>query len=608
MTTNRKIQVGSLEFDEIKASLKEFLKGQSQFSDYDFEGSNMSILLDILTANTYYNNIYTNMAINETFLDTASKRSSVVSRAKELGYTPRSYTCAKTTANFVVTNADVTVPYITLPKYSTFSGIKDSVKYTFYTTQDYTAGIDTTDPSVYKFSNVEIIEGSPIINRFVYSSVDNATTFILPNPNIDTETLTVRVQEPPSTLYETYLPVSNFADVDENSKVYYLGEKENGEYELSFGDGILGKALVNGNIITTNYMVSNGSGANGISNITYTGPSLGTGTIENLTITSAVYGGREAETTEEIRYNAPNFYASQNRIVTALDYETFILNRVSSIKAVSVWGGETMVPPVYGKVYISAQTTSGKTLTYQEQQDIITDYINPYKMVTIIPEFINPEYINVELNVVAYYDPTLTAKSAGDLITSITSTMLYMNVTELQQFNRILRGSYVSRKVEEVDPCITSCVPRMKMHRTVTPIYNVATNYDINIGNPFEAGSIISTPFFIDNFGNVCYIDDDSQGNLLLYTLINGVRYDLRNTGTVDYEHGRMVINNLNIVRLSTGSFVFTINPSSSDIVSMNNQIVQLDVAKLAVSLVVDETNNGRIYKGNRYEFTPIKI
>jgi len=589
MTTNRKIQVGSLEFDEIKANLKEFLKGQSQFSDYNFEGSNMSILLDVLAMNTYYNNVYSNMALNEAFLDTASKRASVVSRALELGYVPRSYRCARTSVDFIVSNGDVGVPYITLPKYSTFSGMKDSVKYTFYTTDDYTASLFTEEDQdlIYKFEN---------------------TSFVLPNVNIDIETLTIRVQSAPSSAYDTYQPISSFPTLDNNSLVYFMREIQTGEYEISFGDGIIGKELSDGQVITASYMVSSGEGPNGITNITYTGPSLNSGTVENLTITAPISGGRLPETIEEIRFNAPNFYAAQNRVVTALDYETLILNKVPSIKAVSVWGGETNYPPEYGKVFISAQTVTGKTLTYQQQQDIITDHINPYKMLTIIPEFINPEYIDVELNIVAYYDPTLTTKSSADIITAITSEMLYMNSTELQKFNRILRGSVVSRRCEEVDISVTSCVPRMKMYRTVTPVYNVNTSYTVNIGNPFTVKTIASSAFFISGFGNVCYIDDDGLGHLTLFTIINGVRYDLRNTGTVDYNKGILVINNLNIVRLVTGSFYFGITPSSSDIISTNNQIVQLDISRLKVSTVVDETVNGRIYKGNKYQFTPSKI
>lgn len=600
--SNKRIKVGSLEFDEIKQNLKEFFKGQEQFSDYDFEGSNLSILLDVLAYNTYYNNVYTNMAVNESFLDSASKRSSVVSRATELGYVPRSAICARTKVNFVLAGAVETGQFLTIPRLTPFTGTKNGIKYTFYTAAAVTAARNADFN--FEFTDVAIWEGMNVTNRFVYT---DANSFIIPNKNVDLTTMTVRVQTT-NTLYDTYTSVTTLSDVTGTSKVYFLREVEGGYYELSFGDDIIGKKLANGNIINIDYFISSGEGPNGITNIAYAGQNISGGSIENLIIQSPINGGREPESIEEIRFNAPNFYATQNRIVTALDYETLILNKVPSIEAVSVWGGENNYPPIYGKVFISAKTLTGKNLTYTEQQDIISSVIEPYKMVSVIPEFVQPEYIDVELDLVAYYDQSMTSRTPEDIKTAITSELLYFNNNELQKFNRIMRQSVVSRLVEEVDSAIISCVPRMKMYRSLTPIYYVDTTYFINIGNPFTPKTIASTAFYISNFTNACYIDDDGLGNLTLYSLINGIRYDLRNTGSVDYDNGTMTINNLNIVRLSGGVFKLSITPKSSDIISIFNQIVQLDVAKLKVSLIADETTNGRILKGNKFQFTSSSI
>jgi len=601
--TTRKIQVGSLEFDEIKQNLKDFLKAQSQFSDYDFEGSNLSILLDVLAYNTYYNNVYTNMAINEAFLDTASKRSSVVSRATELGYLPRSARCATTNVSFVVSGVNGNPDYLVFPKKATFQGVKDSVRYTFYTTEDVTA--DKVD-NEYTFTDIAIYEGFPVTNRFLYT--DEVSSFVLENQNIDTTTLVIRVQKDGTTQYENYALANDLSNVDGTSLVYFMRETEGGYYEITFGDDVLGKALVSGQIVYADYFVSNGEAPNGISSLTYTGISLDGGSLEELVMDAATSGGRLPETIEEIRFNAPNFYASQNRVVTGLDYETLILNKVPSIEAVTVWGGETNNPPIYGKVFISAKTVTGQPLTYAEQEAIISGTLDNYKIVSVIPEFIQPEYLEVELDVVVYYDQTLTNKTAKTIQTDVVSALLYFDELELQKFNRILRQSVVSRTVEEVDISIVSCVPRMKMHRTVTPVYNVSTNYYVNIGNPFTPSTILSTAFYVQGEANTCYIDDDGAGTLRLYKIVNGIRQHMRNCGTVDYSTGVLSITSINIVKLGTSSFRFAITPSSADVVSIFNQIVQLDTSLLKVNMIADETTKGRVLKGNKFQFTTSKI
>lgn len=602
---NRKINIAELEFDQIKQNLKTFLQGQDRFSDFDFDGSNMSVLLDVLAYNTHYNAMYTNMALNEAYMDSASRRDSVVSIAKTLGYLPRSASCAKANINFTVSGVSDYPTFLTITKHTPFYGTKDDVRYTFYTNTDVSAQRNANNQ--YVFTEVDVLEGAPAVARFEYTE-QNA--FVIPNTMVDLSTIQVRVQSSPSsTLYETYTVMSNLTTVDGTTNTFFIKEIDGGYYQVSFGDGIVGKQLSSGSIINVEYFTCSGELPNNISTLFYGGGTFNGGSVAYIELNGMpVNGGKNPETIEEIRFNAPNCYQAQNRAVTALDYEAIILNKVPSIEAVSVWGGENNVPPVYGKVFISAKTVNGRNLTYNEQQSIINETINKYKTIATVPEFVIPDYLDVELDVVAYYDDSLTTKSPDTIATAITNALLSYNETDLQKFNRILRRSVVARLVENVDPSIISCVPRMKMYRSVTPFYGMEYTYNINIGNPFIPGSVMSSGFYTANNVNLCYIDDDSNGNLLLYTSASGVRTDIKTIGTINYSTGIAVINSLNITSTTSDVFSFMVTPSSADIAGVFNQIVSINSAKLKVNVVADRTTNGRVSLGNKFSFTSSNI
>jgi hypothetical protein len=602
--TSRRINTSSLEFDQIKQNLKEFLKGQSQFSDYDFDGSNMSVLLDVLAFNTHYNALYTNMALNEVYLDSASRRDSVVSLAAGLGYTPRSHRSARVVVDFVLAGVVDPPSFVTLPKGTPFYGTKDSVRYTFYTLQDYTAPINASNE--YTFEGIELFEGSIVNTSFEYTEKN---AFEIPNSNIDTSTLTVRIQDnPTSTNFRVFSLSTDISTVDADSNVYFMRETGNETYQISFGDGNFGVALVTGNVINVEYVVCSGEDPNGVRTISYAGGAILGGSVEALTVKQSAAGGRFPETTDEIRFNAPNYYSTQNRAVTSTDYEAIILSKVPAIEEVAVWGGENNYPPVYGKVFISAKTASGRDLTYAEQQDIVNYTLNQYKVVSVIPEFVSPAYIEVEANIVAYYDPALTTKQANTIKSEIIATVENYNDTNLGKFNKILRRSVLSRIVENVDQSIISCVPRLKMRRTIDPVYGVAHNYKISVGNPFSAGTILTSGFFVDSSSKVYYIDDDGKGILRIFTVIDGIRSEERVIGSVDYSQGYFEINNLKITRLNSNQFTLAVTPSSADIASLNNQIVSMDINLLSVSVVVDETTQGRALNGNKFQFTSNNI
>ena len=603
--SNRKVNITELEFDQIKNNLKEFLKGQSQFQDFDFEGSNMSILMDVLAYNTHYNAMYMNMALNESFLDSASRRDSVVSLAKSLGYVPRSAVCAKASVSFPVRGVLDNPDTLTMVKYTTFAGFKDNDRYTFYTTEDITA-LKTTELSepVYRFNNVTLLEGTPVAARYEYTE---ANAFPIPNINVDTSTIRIRVQETPtSTLFETFVDAGNLANVDNTSAVYFLRETDNGIYEISFGDDVLGKKLSPGNIINIEYFICSGSAPNGISRLEYAGGSFNGGAPGEIILNDLpVNGGREPETIEEIRFNAPNYYGSQNRAVTALDYESVILSKVPSVESVAVWGGENNDPPVYGKVFISAKTVNGRNLTLAEKTNIENDVIEKYKVISVIPEFVDPQFINVELNVTAYYDRTITTKTDKTISSAINTNIIGYNNLNLKKFNRILRQSVISRITENSDPSVISSVIRTKLHRAVNVVYSVDNVYELTLGNPITAGTILSTGFYVANNSNAFYIDDDGQGNLILFSNISGSRTSFGVIGSVNYDSGYMKFGPLNIISLLTTQLSFSLVPRSPDIVSIYNQIVQIDPLKLVVNMVADQTSDGRALTGNKFQFTP---
>lgn len=601
MATNNRIRVSELEFDSIKENLKDFLRGQAQFSDYDFEGSNLSILIDLLAYNTHYNALYTNFALNEVFLDSASKRNSVVSLARSIGYRPRSAICAKTTINFTVTGTNTTPAFLTLPANLVFYGIKDGVRYNFYTDDDVTAAYNPTTQS-YTFSQIPVREGIPLRNTFTYSSQNK---YLIPNNNVDSTTLKVAVIKS-STNNDTtiYKPADDLSLVTEFSTVYFLKEVDDGFFQLEFGDDILGKALVPGNIITVDYLVSSGSAPNRISSLSYGGNTILGSSAVSVTVLIPVYNGRDPETIDEIRFNAPNFYAAQNRAVTVDDYKV-LLRRVASVGDVIVWGGENNDPPVFGRVFISAVTPEGTLLT-TEQKNGVTGAISTYKIATVQVEYVDAEYIDVELTANVYYDQTLTNKSPAELVSDIASAYAIYNTNQLAKFDSIIRNSVLIRTAENADRSIVNVIPKLSLKYNLNAVFNQRTNYKVNLKNPIlsRIGSVKSSAFYCSESSYVCYIDDDENGNLILFAIDSGVRKNIRTVGTINHEVGSFTLDALTITSVIGNNVTFTIVPTSPDVVSFNNKIVRLDLNNLTINVIADGNLNGQLK--NTYTFTQV--
>ena len=601
---NNRIRTTSLDFDEIKSNLKEYLRGQQKFSDYDFEGSSLSILLDVLAYNTHINALYTNLAINEAFLDSASKRSSVVSKAKELGYVPMSPRCATAVVNVVMKDEQVVADStIELPKYSPFTTVNASGTYTFYSQEDMIA---YRNGNQYIFPNVTIKEGTVLNYQYVADGVNAA--FIIPNPNIDTSTLNVIVQETAeSSTYETYFVSTSMLDVDGNSLVYFLRENEAKRYVLEFGNGVVGKQLEAGNVVKITYMVGNQDLANGARAFRFTGPSPGNSIITFVTTAAVAYGGSAAEDIETIKWNAPRAFAAQNRCVTLEDYRAIVTSLYPNAGAIAVWGGESNIPPSYSDVFISIKPEYGERLSDSESDYLLNKIIGPRKVVTMHPHLVDPTYIYVALNTTFYYDPKETFRAPNDLAGLVRASILNYNDSMLSKFNGILKYSALSRVIDDSEVSIKNSITTIKLHHVIEPLYNQAVNYTINLGNPiYNSGvpeeSILSNGFKELISSETVYIDDlptegSIIGSLRLFRYFNKQKVVLKTIGTVNYETGDILITNLAITGLTSADLRLIIKPQSNDVASVHNQIVLIPTELITVSAVVDKD-------ADNYKFT----
>ena len=603
----KRINVTDLDFDTIKSNLKTFLRQQDQFTDYDFEGSGLSTILDVLAYNTHYNAVYANVLANEMFLDSADLRNSIVSHAKHVGYTPRSATSPVAYLNVVVNNA--TGSTLTAARGTTFTTTVDSVSYN-YIVKDATT-ISPVD-GVYTFSNLEVYEGTLISNKYTVDTTDADQRFLIKNNLADTTTLLVTVQNSSGdTTTSTYTLATDLADITSSSKVYYLEGAEDQQYEVKFGDGVLGAALSTGNIVTLSYIVTNAQESNGASSFSLSG---NIGGFSNVTITTATNSanGAQPETPDSIRFNAPRQYASQNRTVTPKDYQSKVKQIYTNAKSVSVWGGEDNDTPVYGRVYISINPVAGATLTEATKTDIITQ-LKDFNVASITPIIQDPETTSIQLNVDVKYDAKTTTRSADTIKALVSTAITNFNNNNLQQFDNVFRHSKFIETINKVDTSILSNITTVKMHKSFTATTTGATTYTIKFNNAFynphsahnaSAGGILSSSGFKINGDttNEYFLDDDGAGNVRLYYLVGQTRTYTNNTqGTIDYTNGTVTLNSLFITTVSnvdgatSTDIRLTTIPNSVDLVPVRNQILAIDETNTTVSVNADtfDTTSG---------------
>ena len=610
---SNKLEVSDFDFDNIKSNLKTFLQSQSEFQDYNFEGSGFAVLLDILAYNTHYLGFNANMLANEMYLDSADIRKNIVSLAKMLGYTPSSVRTP--TASIDVLINDGSGSSITMTKGTVFTSTVNGTSFQFVNNADI---ITTPVDGVYRFSNVEIYEGTLVTFRYTVDTTDTDQRFIIPSPLVDTSTLVVRVQtSSTNTTTSTYTLATGLADVQSTSKVYFLQEAEDGKFEVYFGDNAIGAKLSDGNIVILEYIVSNVDAANGASTFT---PAATIGGFSDITVTtkSNAQGGTVAESKESIRFNAPLQYTSQNRAVTTSDYESLVRSIYPNAISVSAWGGEDDETPVYGKVIIAIKAASGSTLTTATKQSIVTQ-LKKFNVASVVPQIVDPETTSILLTSSVKYDEKLTTKTATTLKSDVLTALSNYNTTTLQKFDGVFRYSKVTGIIDDTDTSIVSNITTIKIRKNFTPTLNTSSRYDIyfrnSLYNPVSGynatngGILESSGFKISgDTTNVFFLDDDGAGNVRRYRLTGSVRTYANNTqGTINYTTGQITLTSLNITTVQNIRGVastvieLTVLPKSNDIVPVRDQILEIDTANSSITVEADTFVGGSADAGIGY-------
>lgn len=510
-----KIQLTSLDFDTIKQNLKNYLKDQSEFADFDFEGSSINILLDVLAYNTFYNSFYLNMAANEMFLDTAVMRPSVVSHAKLLGYTPRSAVASQVFANVTITRTDTT-SILNIPAYTQFAAKgPDGASYSFYTVTD--TEYVSNNGNNFNFVNVLMKEGMPVIKTFEYSKAANPNQYFdLTDANIDLSTLKVVVQNSISNpAYTVFTLAEDATEVTTTSPVYYVEETQTGSHRIYFGDGVIGRQLNDGNIVGITYLKTNADLANGCNNFTLQSTVLA-GSTSVVTTTQKSNGGSQPETISDIKFAAPKSFISQNRAVTKNDYIALVNKKYPYFDSVTVWGGEEENPPVYGKIYISAKPKQGFVVSKSQQEYLLKTVLKPISILTVTPEFVDADYNYMNFTVNVTYDPKKTTLSSTELATKIRAAVVNFANTNLNTFNASFHYSKLIKTIDTVDQSIQSTDSSIYLQKKFTPDLTRGQSYIIKYGVPLHRGTLndrlYSSPYFLmaDSSGakQQCYIEE----------------------------------------------------------------------------------------------------
>tara|TARA_B100000424_G_scaffold191803_1_gene149471 strand:+ start:6674 stop:8584 length:1911 start_codon:yes stop_codon:yes gene_type:complete len=609
-----RLRVTELDFDTIKDNLKTFLQAQTQFTDFDFEGSGLNILLDTLAYNTHYLAFNANMLANEMFIDSASVRSSIVSHAKTLGYEVSSTRAAKALISVKLNTSSLSTA--TMNAGTVFTGQADDVRYQYVTISDITAA---SSGGFIQFDSVPIYEGTYVTTRYTVDSSDVSQKFTIPNDTADTTTLTVKVQNSSTdSTTTTYTKATDITQVKSDSNVYFLQETFGGKFEVYFGDGVVGNKLSDNNIVILQYVVCNeglGNGAGNFRNET----AIATVTDVDITLLQAAQGASLPESLSSIQQNAPLDYAAQGRCVTTSDYEVFVKKLYSNTKSVSVWGGETgsfdpslgvVDDPVYGKVYISIKSTSGNNLTATEKNTLVNDLAR-YKVASITPEVVDPETLYLILSTSFLVDTSKTTKTIDGIASEITETLQSYNNNTLLEFASPFRHSDVVAKIDNTDSSITSNITNITMAKYLTPSLNSSMSYNIyfrnklynpHSGHNSDAGGIIATTGFkISGGGETIYFfDEDGSGNIRLYSNLGGVRtYTNNKMGTINYETGLLKIDPINIISVEnvdgdiSTKIRITATPNSKDIIPVRNQILEIDFVNTTVLGSVDTMISG---------------
>ena len=603
-------QVNALEFNQIKAQIKEYLRSQSQFSDYDFEGSSLSVLIDTLAYNTYYTAVNANLAVNEGFLETAVLRENVVKLARMIGYTPKSARSARTTVDVTV---QTVFPYpksvtMTAGLVLNFTGL-DNNNFVFSIPNDITQSVDSLT-GVAEFKDIILYEGLYLTDTFVKNTAERQR-FILTNERVDTTSLVVQVTS--GTVTEKYLQATDITKIDANSKVYFLEESEYQIPEILFGDGVVGKKLENGDVVTVKYTTSAGIGANGLKvfeNIGTFRDSLNNAITSGISITATSFpdGGSEPETTEAIKFSAPKFYSAFGRAVSTRDYEAIIPQIYPNVASIACYGGEEAEPPEFGKVFLAIKPRNADKLSLSEKNSVLKK-LREYSVAAIQPTIIDPSILYVDLTSFVYYNPNITRKSPEQLKNLIITTLTVLNSSgEFNKFGGKFKYSKIQNIIDEAERSITSNITKVLMRKNVTVDLNTRVNYKICYGNRINQQTstnpaVISSGFkIVGDDINTYFLNDDGAGTLRLYYVKGTGEFEYVDGlwGTVDYDMGEIVINDLIIQSTSVANNTLQIKatPKSNDLVSLRETYITMGIDNSVITVVEDTISSGSNLSG----------
>ena len=624
------VNFSNLDFDQIKTTLKDYLQTNANFTDYDFEGSNLSTVVDLLAYNTYITSYNANMVTNEVFIDSATLRENIVSLARNIGYLPRSRKASRTTVSFFVDTTDI-IPspsIITLKKgvVATTAGAFGQQSYIFSILEDISVPVFN---NIAEFTDIVVYEGNVLNIDFTYSLRNPTQKFIIPNAGVDTELISVHVKSnEQSTAKTKYNAHSSLFDISKDSKVYFLQEIEDERYQLLFGDGVFGKKLEEGNFIEADYIVTNGDTGNGVGRLSFGGNLTYSRNGEDYNITSGISlmttntfatGGEMIESIDSIRKFAPRIYASQNRAVTAADYESLVPARIfPETESISVFGGEELIPPQYGKVFISIKPRTGDFLPNLIKENIKMR-LKKYAVAGIVPEILDLKYLYLEIRSKIYFNSNLARNGAvvSDVVQN--NGNKYAESSELNKYGARFKYSKFLNIIDQSHEAITSNITTVEMRRDLRLVLNKVTEYSIGFGNQFHIRSmsgynIKSSGFTVEGITNTVYISDIPNtnrvtGSLFLFTLPNPNSYSptiiRRNIGVVNYVSGIITLNPIVTTsgKIKDGQSIIELSvcPKSNDVIGLQDLYLQLDIGSSIFEPVVDEIASGADPAGSQY-------
>jgi len=616
MTTVKSSQVNitDLDFDDIASNLKEYLKGQSTLKDYNFEGSNISLLIDLLAYSSHVSAFNANMVASELFLDTAQIRKNVVSRAKEIGYTPTSATASMATIDLQVNNPLIggEVPTsLTLNRGHKFKTTYDGFVFPYVLLES-----QTISPlnGVFKFEDLELYQGTMNSDIFAYNGQIQNQRFSLSEELVDTTSITVTVSSTGGST-SSWSQSVDISSVDKDSKVWYVQENDQGLFEVYFGDGVISAEPLDGDTITISYLVTNATHTEGANVFSMT-DAIGGNSDVTLINKTASSGGKDKEGIESIRFAASKFYTSQNRLVTVDDYKSKLQTLYPGADSISVWGGEDNNPPQYGKIFIAIKPSQNVNKLTSSEKTLLRDKMRRLNMLTVRPDIVDADIIDILVTCNFKFNPRATTKTVSELETLVRAAIITHDSTYLSGFDSIFRHSVLAKDIDSAESSILSNITTVKLRKTVTPTFGQSKGYNVEFGdgngfynphsghNKHGGGILETTGFLVSGFTDTFYFDDDGEGNLRRYSLSGSTRvYADSQAGIVDYSNGKITINGINVLStINTDDTIhFTVNPNSYDSVAYRSNLLDINSSLIKVTGATDTIASGDTSAGVGY-------